>query len=74
MGCVVGALFGFALGYYLFDLIGEWVIASFSSLEQWETVKQGMAKDGFDFIVSLGILFKSPWSQSWQRSFPCFSI
>jgi membrane protein YqaA with SNARE-associated domain len=56
MGCVVGALFGYALGYYLFDLMGEWVIASFSSQEQWETVKQGMAEDGFYFILSLGIL------------------
>ena len=33
LGCVIGAIFGYALGYYLFDLIGEWVISTFFSQE-----------------------------------------
>ena len=39
LGCMVGALVGYALGYYLFDLIGDWVIQTFSSPEQFEQVK-----------------------------------
>ena len=35
LGCIVGALFGYALGYYLFDIIGDWVINTFSSPEQF---------------------------------------
>ena len=47
LGCVIGALFGYALGYYLFDAIGDWVIEMFSSQEQFENVKQQMQNQGF---------------------------
>jgi len=47
LGCVIGALFGYALGYYLFDTIGDWVVSTFSSPEQFEQVKQQMQDQGF---------------------------
>ena len=56
LGCIVGALFGYALGYYLFDIIGDWVINTFSSPEQFENVKQKMQAQGFLFVLSLGIV------------------
>lgn len=56
IGCIVGAIFGYAMGYYLFDLIGDWVINSFSSAEQFETVKQKMQEQGFWFVMTLGIV------------------
>ncbi|KAF7779532.1 hypothetical protein PMAN_a0432 [Pseudoalteromonas marina] len=56
LGCVVGALFGYALGYYLFDAIGDWVISAFSSPEQFENVKQKMHNQGFWFVITLGIV------------------
>ena len=49
-------LFGYALGYYLFDIIGDWVINTFSSPEQFENVKQKMQAQGFWFVLSLGIV------------------
>ncbi|WP_404340741.1 YqaA family protein [Pseudoalteromonas mariniglutinosa] len=55
LGCVVGALFGYALGYYLFDLLGDWVINSFSSPEQFAQIKQQMQAQGFWFVITLGI-------------------
>ncbi|QJR80905.1 DedA family protein [Alteromonas pelagimontana] len=55
IGCAVGALFGYALGYYLFDAIGDWVIQTFSSPEQFEQVKQKMTNQGFWFVMTLGI-------------------
>ena len=55
LGCIIGALFGYALGYYLFDLIGQWAISTFSSPEQFENVKQKMQAQGFWFVLSLGI-------------------
>ena len=36
LGCVVGAIFGYALGYYLFDLLGQWVIDTFFSQQQFD--------------------------------------
>lgn len=56
VGCVNGALFGYALGYYLFDVIGDWVISSFSSPEQFEQVKLQMQEQGFWFVMTLGIV------------------
>jgi len=56
LGCIVGALFGYALGYYLFDAVGDWVINSFSSPEQFESVKQKMQDQGFWFVITLGIV------------------
>lgn len=56
LGCVIGALFGYALGYFVFDLVGDWVIHYFSSTEQWEVVQEQMTNEGFWFILTLGIL------------------
>lgn len=56
LGCLIGALFGYALGYYLFDIVGEWVIATFSNPEQFEVVKQKMHEQGFWFVITLGIV------------------
>lgn len=55
LGCVIGALFGYALGYYLFDLAGEWVIQTFFSEAQFDNVKQHMQAQGFWFVITLGI-------------------
>jgi len=55
LGCVIGAIFGYALGYYLFDLIGQWVIDTFFSQSQFENVKQQMRNQGFWFVMTLGI-------------------
>ena len=56
LGCMMGAVFGYALGYYLFDALGEWLIATFSSPEQFASVKQQMQEQGFWFVLTLGIV------------------
>lgn len=56
LGCIIGALFGYALGYYLFDAVGDWIINTFSTPEQFEGVKQKMENQGFWFVITLGIV------------------
>jgi membrane protein YqaA with SNARE-associated domain len=56
LGCIAGALFGYALGYFLFDALGEWVIHTFSSPEQFALVKEKMQQQGFWFVLTLGIV------------------
>jgi len=56
LGCIVGALFGYALGYYLFDAVGDWIINTFSTPEQFENIKQKMQEQGFWFVITLGIV------------------
>jgi len=55
LGCVIGAVFGYALGYYLFDMVGEWLINTFFSQGQFDNVKQQMQNQGFWFVMTLGI-------------------
>ncbi|AYA66351.1 MULTISPECIES: YqaA family protein [unclassified Alteromonas] len=55
LGCVIGALFGYALGYYLFDLTGDWIINTFSDPEQFKQVSAKMEQQGFWFVLTLGI-------------------
>ncbi|MEH6396736.1 YqaA family protein [Pseudoalteromonas sp.] len=56
IGCIIGALFGYTLGYYLFDAVGDWVINSFSTPEQFEQVTEQMQQQGFWFVMTLGIV------------------
>ena len=55
LGCAVGAIFGYAIGYYLFDLAGQWLIDTFFSQEQFEKVNSQMQVQGFWFVLTLGI-------------------
>ena len=56
LGCIIGALFGYALGYYLFDAVGDWIIGTFSNPEQFDVIKQKMNDQGFWFVITLGIV------------------
>lgn len=56
VGCLLGALFGYALGYYLFDVVGDWIISTFSSPEQFENIEQKMQSQGFWFVLTLGVV------------------
>ncbi|MEO2278932.1 YqaA family protein [Pseudoalteromonas pernae] len=56
LGCMLGALFGYALGYYLFDMFGQWIISTFSSPEQFQEIKLQMQEKGFWFVLTLGIV------------------
>lgn len=56
LGCIIGALFGYALGYFLFDFVGDALVQYFATPEQFESVKQKMADNGFWFVMTLGIV------------------
>ncbi|WP_340105360.1 YqaA family protein [Rhodohalobacter sp. 8-1] len=55
-GCIFGALSGYAIGYYIFDAVGEQIVSLLSSQEQFEIAKQQMQQKGFWFVMSVGIL------------------
>jgi len=56
VGCLLGAVCGYAIGYFLFDAIGQDLISWFGTEKQFETVKQKMDAQGFWFVLSLGIV------------------
>ncbi len=56
LGCIVGALFGYALGYYLFETLQPLIIEYLSSPEQLNNIKQQMNHNGFWYVLTLGIV------------------
>jgi membrane protein YqaA with SNARE-associated domain len=55
LGCMVGALFGYTIGYYLFDIARDLIMQYITSEAQFSKFKSTMEKQGFWFIFSTGI-------------------
>lgn len=54
-GCILGAVTGYAVGFFIFDAVGEQIVSLFSTEEQFQTVKQQMELNGFWFVLSVGV-------------------
>lgn len=54
-GCILGALLGYAIGYWLFDAIGPQLVAWFSDPQQYQQTLARMRANGFWFVLSVGI-------------------
>ena len=55
MGCVIGSVFGYALGYFLFDLIRDWVMQHLTNEAQFADFKGNINSNGFLFVFSTGV-------------------
>lgn len=55
-GCIVGALVGYAIGYWLFGVLGEQLISMFGSAEQYRNALEQVRQNGFWFVLSVGIV------------------
>lgn len=56
VGCIIGSLFGYAFGFFLFELTQEWIVGSLATQEQLDSAIQQMNEQGFYFVLSLGII------------------
>lgn len=54
--CILAAAVGYAIGYFVFDAIGQQIISWVSTPEQFEQVQQKMQDQGFWFVFSVGII------------------
>jgi len=55
LGCLVGALVGYAIGFYLFDVFRDFIMQYITNEQQFEKFQSAMDKQGFWFIFSTGI-------------------
>lgn len=55
-GCIVGALVGYAVGYYLFDALGQQLVQWFGDPQVYAEAKQQIRENGFWFVLSVGIV------------------
>jgi len=54
-GCILGAVAGYTIGYFIFDVIGDQIVSLISTQEQFDHVKQQMQQNGFWFVLTVGI-------------------
>lgn len=55
LGCITGALLGYAFGYFTFELLRDWLVENWISEQRLDTVIEKMNTEGFWFIMTLGV-------------------
>lgn len=55
LGCVVSALLGYAFGYYIFELLRDWVVTHWVTEQKLDTAMLRIRTEGFWFVMTLGI-------------------
>ncbi len=55
-GCLVGALMGYAAGYWLLDIFGQRLIAWFGDPRQFDQALEEIRRNGFWFVLSIGVV------------------
>lgn len=55
IGCMLGALVGYAIGYFLFDALRDLIVSYWVSESQIDSFTTAMQRDGFWFIFSTGV-------------------
>lgn len=54
-GCLAGALIGYLFGAWLFDSLGQWLLARLGAAEAFDQFGQTLAEDGFMAIIIVGV-------------------
>lgn len=55
-GCMLGASIGYAVGYFLFDAVGEQLVSMVATEAQYERVRLQMETKGFWFVFAVGVI------------------
>ena len=55
LGCLLGALAGYAVGYFAFETVGRWAIELLNATEQFKTFQDRFDQHGFWVILGVGI-------------------
>lgn len=55
LGCLMGALGGYAVGYFAFETIGRWALELLNATQQFDSFQKDFDKHGFWIIFSIGV-------------------
>ena len=56
VGCILGAVVGYYVGYGLMNTAGEWVVQQLGAEDQMERAREAMSENGFWFIMSVSVV------------------
>ncbi len=54
-GCVLGAMLGYVIGFFLFELIKDWLFIHITTEVEFNAIKEQINKHGFLFVFSTGV-------------------
>lgn len=54
-GCLVGALVGYGVGFFVFESLGQWIITTLNYQESFESFRNYFQAQGFWAIVAVGV-------------------
>lgn len=55
IGCLIGAVFGYAVGYFLFEAAQNFIFTHVTTQAEFESFQQNIQENGFWFVFSTGI-------------------
>ncbi|ALP52426.1 alkaline phosphatase [Candidatus Tenderia electrophaga] len=56
VGCLLGAIVGYAIGYWFVSAIGEQIVNLFGNTQQYEKALAQIRNNGFWFVLSVGLI------------------
>ena len=56
VGCILGAVAGYYVGYGLMNSVGEWAVGQLGAQDQMERAREAMSENGFWFIMSVSVV------------------
>lgn len=56
VGCIIGAMLGYCVGYFLFEAFAEQIASFFSDPQQLEQVTKKVQEKGFWYVLSIGLV------------------
>lgn len=56
LGCLAGALAGYAVGYFAFETLGQWLLELLNAKEAFESYRSQFDAYGFWVILTIGIV------------------
>ncbi len=51
---VIGALLGYAIGLFLFETVGQWILSAYGLTEQFETFREAFNEQGWLIVLLAG--------------------
>jgi membrane protein YqaA with SNARE-associated domain len=55
VGCLIGAAFGYGIGYFLYNSFGTWLVESLGWQQQFEDTRSWFESNGFWAVLAIGI-------------------
>lgn len=55
LGCLLGALVGYGIGYFVFDTLGTWIVEKAGWTQQFESTKTWFENNGFWAVLAIGV-------------------